>query len=67
MSCCLNTSILTDNFGAVSDFDHHIDHILTDTPRKVKRLASSVSGRAPVNGFWNSDHAGVFSKLRIFR
>lgn len=67
MSCCINSDILTDNFGAVSDFDHHIDHILTDTPRKVKRVASSVTGRAPANGYWDSDHAGVFSKLRIFR
>jgi endonuclease/exonuclease/phosphatase family metal-dependent hydrolase len=67
MSCCINSSILTDNFGAVSDFDHHIDHILTDTPRKVKRLSAAVTGRQPQNGFWNSDHAGVFSKLRIFR
>ncbi len=67
MSCCLNSSILTDDMGARSDFDHHIDHILTDTPRKVRRVAASVSGLRPENGFWNSDHAGVFSKLRIFR
>jgi endonuclease/exonuclease/phosphatase family metal-dependent hydrolase len=68
MSCCLDTSILTlAGGGQRSDFDHHIDHILTDTPRKVRRIASSVSGLAPVNGFWNSDHAGVFSRLRILR
>jgi hypothetical protein len=28
-------------------------------------LNSSVSGLQPVNGFWNSDHAGVFSELRV--
>jgi endonuclease/exonuclease/phosphatase family metal-dependent hydrolase len=65
MSCCLNTSILTDNFGSVSDFDHHIDHILTNRPRKVKRISAAVTGRSPANGFWDSDHAGVFSKLRL--
>jgi hypothetical protein len=32
---------------------------------RVGLLNSSVSGLAPVNGFWNSDHAGVYSKLRI--
>jgi hypothetical protein len=24
-----------------------------------------VTGRQPVNGFWDSDHAGVFSSLEI--
>jgi endonuclease/exonuclease/phosphatase family metal-dependent hydrolase len=67
MSCCLNSSILTADRGARSDFDHHIDHILTNRPAKVKRLSAAVTGLRPVNGFWNSDHAGVFSRLRIFR
>ena len=66
-SCCINSGILTDNFGTRSDFDHHIDHILTRDPGKVKLLHSGVTGRNPANGFWDSDHAGVWSKLRIFR
>lgn len=65
MSCCTNTDILTADRGDRSDFDHHIDHIMTDAPARVKKLNSSVSGLAPVNGFWNSDHAGVYSLLRI--
>jgi hypothetical protein len=65
MSCCLNTSILTANNGSVSDFDHHIDHVLTNRPRKIKRISAAVTGRAPQNGYWDSDHAGVFSRLRI--
>jgi len=28
---------------------------------------SEVTGLEPVNGFWNSDHAGVFSRLRLRR
>lgn len=68
MSCCLNTSILTlAGGGRRSDFDHHIDHILTDTPRKVRKISAAVTGLRPANGYWNSDHAGVFSRLRIFR
>ncbi len=66
-SCCINSSILTDDLGARSDFDHHIDHVLTRDPRKVKLIHSAVTGRSPANGFWDSDHAGVWSKLRIFR
>jgi endonuclease/exonuclease/phosphatase family metal-dependent hydrolase len=65
MSCCVNSDILTADNGDVSDFDHHIDHILTDSPAKVKKLNSSVTGLAPVNGFWDSDHAGVYSLLRV--
>jgi len=31
----------------------------------VKLVNSSVTGRHPVNGFWDSDHAGLFSTLRL--
>lgn len=64
LSCCLDTSILTDNFGDVSDFDHQVDHVLTNDPR-VTLLGSAVTGREPVNGYWDSDHAGLFSALRL--
>jgi hypothetical protein len=67
LSCCLNTSILTDNFGSVSDFDHQVDHVLTDRPKKVKLVGAAVTGRKPVHGYWDSDHAGVFSKLQFRR
>jgi endonuclease/exonuclease/phosphatase family metal-dependent hydrolase len=67
LSCCLNTSIITDDLGSVADFDHQVDHILTDTPKKVKLVNSSVSGRTPVNGYWDSDHAGLFSTLSFKR
>jgi endonuclease/exonuclease/phosphatase family metal-dependent hydrolase len=65
MSCCLDTSILLAANGNVRDFDHHIDHVLTNRPRTVRKVSAAVTGRAPENGFWNSDHAGVYSKLRI--
>jgi endonuclease/exonuclease/phosphatase family metal-dependent hydrolase len=61
MSCCVN-----DLFAAPpSQFDHHIDHVLTNSPDKVKLIASSVSGRQRVGGIYPSDHAGVFSRLKI--
>lgn len=65
MSCCVDADILTADNGDRSDFDHHIDHILTDSPAKVKMLNSSVSGLEPANGYWNSDHAGVYSKVKV--
>jgi endonuclease/exonuclease/phosphatase family metal-dependent hydrolase len=64
LSCCLNTDILTANLGSVSDFNHQVDHVLTDDAG-VTLLNSSVTGRAPVNGYWDSDHVGVFSELQI--
>jgi hypothetical protein len=66
LSCCLNTSILIDNFGSVSDFDHQVDHVLTDDP-DIPLTSSLVSGRKPVNGYWDSDHAGLFSDLQVPR
>jgi endonuclease/exonuclease/phosphatase family metal-dependent hydrolase len=66
LGCCLDADIITTGGGGhVSDFDHQVDHILTNAPRKVKLVSSSVTGRQPVNGFWDSDHAGLFSTLRL--
>ena len=64
LSCCLESSDLAANAGGkVSDFDHQVDHVMTNAPDLVSLLSSSVTGRKPVNGFWSSDHAGVFSSL----
>jgi hypothetical protein len=66
LSCCLNADIITeDGGGSISDFDHQVDHVMTDAPGRVGLLSSAVTGLNPVNGFWDSDHAGVFSKLRL--
>ena len=65
LSCCIDAAILrTSAGGSRSDFDHKVDHIMTDAPRKLGLLRSSVTGLEPVNGYWNSDHAGLFSALR---
>ncbi len=67
MSCCIKSSLLAVGAGgSVADFDHHIDHVMTRDPKLVKLRTSSVTGRQPQNGFWDSDHAGVFSSL-LFR
>ncbi len=66
LSCCLNADILTATGGGKrSDFDHKVDHVMTNAPRKVRLVSSSVTGLRPVNGFWDSDHAGLFSELRL--
>ncbi|MFN8160303.1 MAG: endonuclease/exonuclease/phosphatase family protein [Solirubrobacterales bacterium] len=67
LGCCLNTGILTDDLGSVSDFDHQVDHVMTRDPKVVKLVNSAVTGRQPANGYWDSDHAGLFSRLRILR
>jgi hypothetical protein len=65
-SCCIDADVLKVGAGgSISDFDHVIDRILTNAPRRVRLIRSSVTGRQPVNGFWDADHAGVFSTLRV--
>lgn len=66
LSCCLNSSLLTaGGGGSPSDFDHKVDHVMTDAPGRVNLVRSAVTGRFPVNGFWSSDHAGITSALGI--
>jgi endonuclease/exonuclease/phosphatase family metal-dependent hydrolase len=66
LSCCLNADVLTVGGGAdVSQFDHKVDHIMTDDPEHVRRGRTAVTGRRPHNGFWDSDHAGLFSALKF--
>jgi endonuclease/exonuclease/phosphatase family metal-dependent hydrolase len=67
LGCCLNTALLpVADGGAASQFDHKVDHIMTRDPKQVKLVNSSVTGRQPQNGFWDSDHAGLFSTLKIY-
>jgi endonuclease/exonuclease/phosphatase family metal-dependent hydrolase len=66
LGCCLNASLLREGAGgSVADFDHQVDHVMTRDPKQVKLRSSSVTGRTPVNGFWDSDHAGLFSSLTL--
>lgn len=66
LGCCLNSSLLAEGAGgSVADFDHQVDHIMTRNPEEVLLRNSSVTGLQPVNGFWDSDHAGLFSALRF--
>jgi endonuclease/exonuclease/phosphatase family metal-dependent hydrolase len=66
LSCCLKSSLLeVGKGGSEADFDHQVDHIMTRDPEEVTLQSSAVSGIQPVNGFWSSDHAGVFSALRF--
>jgi len=68
LSCCLNSSLLAEGAGgSVTDFDHQVDHVMTNDPEGVTLRDSEVTGLLPVNGFWSSDHAGLFSSLRIRR
>jgi endonuclease/exonuclease/phosphatase family metal-dependent hydrolase len=66
LSCCLDSSLLkVGEGGSEADFDHQVDHIMTRDPELITLQDSAVSGIQPVNGYWNSDHAGLFSALRF--
>lgn len=66
LGCCLNSSLLAEGAGgSVTDFDHQVDHVMTRDPKVIGLISSIVTGLQPVNGFWNSDHAGLVSALRF--
>lgn len=66
LGCCLKSSLLVEGAGgSEADFDHQVDHILTRDPSEITLQSSAVTGLQPVNGFWSSDHAGLFSALRF--
>jgi len=68
LGCCLNSSLLAVGAGgSIADFNHQVDHIMTRDPKQVKLKGSYVTGRKPVRGFWDSDHAGLFSSLQLRR
>ena len=68
LSCCLKSSLLAVGAGgSVADFDHQVDHVMTRDPKKVKLITSAVTGRLPITGFWDSDHAGLYSALWLLR
>ena len=64
--CCINSSYDL-RTGSAAEMDHKVDHVMTDTPKKVKLVSSAVTGRQKQNGYWDSDHAGLFSSLLIQR
>ena len=61
-SCCV-PDLFT---PAPSEFDHQVDHVMTNMPReKAKRVKSGVTGLTQVGGMYGSDHGGVWSRIRL--
>jgi endonuclease/exonuclease/phosphatase family metal-dependent hydrolase len=64
LGCCLNDPFLVGGPNSINDFDHQVDHVLTNTS-KIRFVKGFVDGRAPVNGLYPSDHAALTSVLKI--
>jgi len=64
--CCIDSSYDLKT-GSSKEMNHRVDHILTDAPKRIKLISSAVTGRSKANGYWDSDHAGLFSSLNILR
>jgi endonuclease/exonuclease/phosphatase family metal-dependent hydrolase len=64
LGCCLNDPFLVGGPNSINDFDHQVDHVLTNTS-KIKFVKGFVDGRTPVNGLYPSDHAALTSVLKI--
>ena len=69
MSCCLQLPVLGPDADPADSAqrDHVVDHIMTNTPKRILRLRGMVTGRKPFQGWWGSDHAGVVSQLAIIK
>jgi endonuclease/exonuclease/phosphatase family metal-dependent hydrolase len=65
--CCIETSYDLKTGGGVAELSHKVDHIMTNAPKQVKLVSSTVTGRSKQNGYWDSDHAGLFSSLKLLR
>ena len=48
LGCCINSTTL--QTGSVKDMNHKVDHILTDDPKDVKLVYSTVTGREKHRG-----------------
>jgi endonuclease/exonuclease/phosphatase family metal-dependent hydrolase len=66
LGCCIDSSYDLKT-GSAAEFNHKVDHVMTDTPKKVKLIYSRVTGNKKQNGYWDSDHAGIFSALDLLR
>jgi endonuclease/exonuclease/phosphatase family metal-dependent hydrolase len=65
LGCCIAESHFDLKSGPLSEFDHKVDHVMTDAPRQVKLVTSIITGRKMKRGYWDSDHNGVYSALRL--
>ncbi|MGZ4120485.1 MAG: endonuclease/exonuclease/phosphatase family protein [Actinomycetota bacterium] len=65
LSCCIESSYdLTT--GTAAEFDHQVDHVMTNSS-VIGLFDSGVTGRTMNNGYWDSDHAGLWSILSFIR
>jgi hypothetical protein len=69
-SCCLAGPLLDKKVGYQADFDHHIDHILTNSTRFSRVGSTRVTGNKPFRTtgsgpYWGSDHAGVYQTVKL--
>jgi Endonuclease/Exonuclease/phosphatase family len=60
-SCCV-----PDLFTETPDeFDHQVDHVMTNMGKKAKGLKAKATGLTQVGGIYGSDHGGVYAKLKL--
>lgn len=64
--CCIESSYDLRS-GSSSEFDHRVDHVMTNDPDQVKLISSKITGTKMSHGYWDSDHAGLFSSLDFLR
>jgi hypothetical protein len=61
LSCCVSNLFTS----PPTEFDHQVDHVVSNMGKKAKLVRSTVTGLEQVGGIYNSDHAGLVSKLKV--
>ena len=61
LSCCVSDLFTP----APEQFDHQVDHVMTNMGDQATLKTSSVTGLTQTGGIYPSDHAGVFSTLKL--
>lgn len=74
-SCCGGGDRLDDlSPESLASFDHHIDHIMTDSPGLFTRIGPSIAtgtrpfrtrAQSPIGPYFGSDHGGVAQRVRL--
>ena len=60
-SCCVSDLFIE----APEQFDHQVDHVMTNMGKKAKGLKAKATGLTQVDGIYGSDHGGVYAKLKL--
>ena len=62
LGCCIDEGVFDLTGGSAAEFDHKVDHVMTEPAEEGEAASPPPSPAARWrNGYWDSDHAGLLS------